>query len=81
MKVVIAQGESVEVEIADSDGRLTISYTATELTVSADMPGSHLGSEGLIYREVFAGCTCEDMVIDEKCPEHGLLHHHMIVEQ
>ena len=73
IKIVIEHGDAVCVELADSDGRFEIRYGETELTVTSDLPGSHLGGEGVIYREVFAGCTCADSAgpVDPRCPEHG----------
>jgi hypothetical protein len=75
--VTLRPGERIRVELHEADGAFEIEYGEQELTVKADLPGSHLGGEGLIYREVFAGCTCgvsfADGAWDEKCPEHGLL--------
>ena len=76
IKIVIAQGESVRIETADSDGGFDIAYTDSELTIKADIGGSHKGDEGVIYREVFAGCSCfvdnqGTRYTDERCSTHG----------
>jgi len=80
--VTLDPGETIRVEFADSDGSFVIDYGPSELTVTSDLPGSHLGGEGVIYREVFAGCTCArphgyhmlspaHLSRDPKCPTHG----------
>lgn len=74
--VVIGPGETVRVELSEADGAFEITFGERELTVSAELPGSHLGGEGVIYREVWQGCTCGEFAHrapgrDPRCPEHG----------
>lgn len=71
--VVLKKGDFVRVEVAEGDGAFEIAHTANELTVAAEFAGSDLGSDGLIWRDVF-GCTCDGAaVVDMRCPEHGNL--------
>jgi hypothetical protein len=71
--VVLGPGERIRIELFEADGAFEVTYGRRELTVTTDMPGSHLGGEGLIYREVYDGCTCGEVAEppDARCPEHG----------
>jgi hypothetical protein len=60
--VVLRPGESVRVEMHETDGGFTVAYGEAELTVDSDLPGSHLGGSGVIYREVFGGCIDPETV-------------------
>lgn len=82
-EIVLQPGEKLTVTFSDTDGRFFIEWTDTELRVSADIEASHIGKAGLIWREVFDSCTCDDIgpfgtssykdagTVDPKCPTHG----------
>ncbi len=50
MNLVLAPGESVDVTLADTDGKFTISYGKESLTVFSYLPDQH-GRVGVIYKE------------------------------
>lgn len=54
MKVVLKPGDTLEVELDETDGHFEIKYDVDfgKLEVTADMPDS-TGREGVIYSEVF----------------------------
>jgi hypothetical protein len=58
VKVILSPGEKLEIEFADSDGKIEIDFKAANETdeghilITADMPDS-TGREGEIYKEVF----------------------------
>lgn len=54
MKIVLKQGERLEVCLDGTDGEFVIEYGNIDLTVIADMPDTE-GREGVIYRESFGG--------------------------
>jgi hypothetical protein len=59
-KVTIAPGEKLEIEFADSDGKIEIDFKAASDTeeghilITADLPDTS-GREGEIYKEIFGG--------------------------
>lgn len=81
MVITLSPGETLKIEVAEGDGGFEIKFTETELVVTSEFAGSHVGAAGIIHREVFAGCTCPvDFApatgvfrtgTDESCPEHG----------
>lgn len=81
-KIVLSPGEALTVNFAETDGEFLIEWATTEIRVSVDLDGSHIGKAGVIYREVFEGCTCDEIGPggtsyadagnrDPRCPEHG----------
>lgn len=70
MKVLIAQGETLEISPADSDGTFTISYGDGHLKVEVDMPDT-AGREGVIYDEHYLhadGFGSEDTAAEMMAP-------------
>lgn len=51
--IIIKQGESVDIQLADTDGCFTITYSDRDLIVTADMPDPS-GRVGVIYHEPYA---------------------------
>lgn len=56
MKLILKQGERVEVELADTDGKFVISYGRSTLRVTSDLPDQK-GREGVIYEERFGDAS------------------------
>lgn len=55
MKIVLSQGDTLNVFIAEADGEFEISYGGKRpdiLTIQSDLPDS-LGREGFVYAECF----------------------------
>lgn len=52
MKVVLEAGDTLEVELAGTDGTFSIAFGDDELTVKTDLPDDD-GRSGTIYRERF----------------------------
>lgn len=50
MNLVLAPGESIDVTLADTDGKFTISYGKESLTVFSELPDQQ-GRVGVIYEE------------------------------
>lgn len=53
MKVVLSPGDTLTVELEDTDGQFQISYGPTALTVTSDLPDTS-GRTGTIYEERYA---------------------------
>lgn len=65
MKVVLAPGEKIDIEFADTDGKFTIEYGYVAVSVIADLPDAS-GRVGEIYREPWARSIPEDEVVSEE---------------
>lgn len=59
MRVVIAQGDKLVVQLEGTDGEFEIEYGSRALTVKADLPDTK-GREGVIYSERFIRDEDED---------------------
>jgi hypothetical protein len=62
MKVILHEGEKVEVEFAESDGQITVEFNPTDLIVKADMPDTD-GRTGIIYQEKFGAIVTEEELL------------------
>jgi hypothetical protein len=63
--IILEPGQSVSVELRDTDGRFTINYGIERLTVFADMKGSHKGDCGIIYDERYGPDDLEGRDFDD----------------
>ena len=52
MRIFVAPGDELIVNLEGTDGEFKIRYSPTSLSIEADLPDTQ-GREGLVYEEVF----------------------------
>ncbi len=70
MKVVLKPGDTLHVELHETDGYFEIDYGGTALTVYSDLPDTD-GRSGVIYSENYAANMADDVKAEEPVTLHG----------
>lgn len=79
MNLVLAPGESIDVTLADTDGKFTISYGKESLTVTSELPDQH-GREGVIYHEHWQPVDTEDLPVRNLSFQDQVVLHRLLNE-
>lgn len=69
IRIILNAGDSVEIGLADADGKFVVNYGAEELTITSDLPDT-AGREGVIYRERYGIESIAQSDLVESAKDH-----------